>query len=120
MARIEEILGSDPYLTIKVKNPDELVQKQGGSVGGLAYKVAPDTITQKIYSEMAKQMGTEFSKQGVKAEIKILDGTPSGKKPPAGEFIRGAAVGTVVGGGIVGIGLLFYRLFFKKFIFRGE
>ncbi len=109
-----DVLGtSDQYLTIRVKNPGDLVKAQGGAAGALAYRAAPQTIEDKIYDEMASQMRVQFKDKGVDADIQVKSGLPFGASPPRNDFWRGAglAAGSLGGVGLVvwGVRALFRR-----------
>ena len=96
---LASIKSPEPALVIRVKNAPELVAKQGGAMGKLAFDLAPATITGKIYSEMQKEMLTKFAEKGVVADVQVVTSPPSGP-PPKAEFLRGMAAGGI-GVGIV-------------------
>lgn len=87
----------DTFLLIHVNNVPELVQKQGGNTGSLVYKLAPSTVTGKVYSAMKDQFKAKLAEQGVVADVSIVTNPPSGP-PPKAEILRGAALGA----GLVG------------------
>ena len=100
-----DVLGAEgQYITIKVNNIAELVRREGGLSGGLAYGLAPQTLTNKVYSEMIKKMISGFKDQGVNADVSLstTPGTP--------RSVPDIAVGALVGAGAVGIGYGLFRL----------
>lgn len=118
-----DVLGSDvvgattpaaqgPFVTIHVKNAPELVAKQGGSIGSLAFGLVPQTITNKIYTEMASEIGKGMREKGVDADIKVVGNLPA-VRPLSQDF----TVGALIGAGGVGIGYGIFRLV-KHFLGR--
>ena len=99
MIPLASVRSPEPALVIRVRNAPELVAKQGGAMGKLAFDIAPASITAKIYSEMQKEMLTKFREKGVVADVQVVTSPPSGP-PPKAEFLRGMAAGGV-GVGIV-------------------
>lgn len=105
-----DILGE--YLVIRVKNVPELVKKQGGAAGALAYAAAPQTITAKVYDEMRSKLAEGLDQQGVDADISVVSLPPTGPAPK-GELLTGIAIGA----GTVGIGALVWHGV-KQFLLR--
>jgi len=95
----------EPALVIRVENPGELVQKQGGATGALVFDIAPSSVTGMIYSKMRDEMLKKFKEQGVNADVQITTSPPKGP-PPKAEFVRGM----VAGGATAGVVYLLYRL----------
>lgn len=86
-------------LQIRLRNVGDLVQKKGGAAGGLAYKLTPQTITDKVLGEMRAQFAQKLAEEGVDADVQVV--APAGFKPAASrrDFLTGGAVGTAVGFG---------------------
>ena len=97
--------GPQPALVIRVKNAEQLVRAKGGAAGALAFDIAPQATTSKIYSEMRNEMIRKFKEQGVDADVQIVTSPPSGP-PPKKEFVSGMAAGA----GAVGVGWLLWKL----------
>ena len=94
-----------PALVIRVKNPAELVAKQGGAAGKLSFDIAPSSITGLVYSKMRDEMLEKFKEKGVVADVQVVTSPPSGP-PPKAEFVRGMAAGGMATGIVYGL----YRL----------
>ena len=90
-----EILGATamPALLVQVRNIPELVARQGGAPGAAVQALAPRTIANKVYTEMQKRMTSEFAKQGVDVDVRVVASAQDFGPPPRGEFLTGAAVG---------------------------
>jgi hypothetical protein len=93
----------DQYLVIHVKNVPDLVRAQGGKSGGIAFQVAPQTITNKVYEEMRAKIVAGFKSEGVDADAYVTMTPPVGAAP-RDEFLRGVAAG----GAAVGVGWLLW------------
>ena len=105
-----DVLGAgEQYLVIRVRNLEELVRKRGGFAGGLAVQLAPKTIENKVYSEMAREMVQKFREQGVDAEVSITSAPPTEAAARA-DFIKGAFVGA----GLLAFGRLAVWLIAKR------
>lgn len=102
-----EVLGAanpqGPFLVIHVKNIPELVKKKGGSAGAAAFSLVPQTIENKVYSEMASEFGPKLKEQGVDADIQIVTTKPAGG-PLSSDFLFGSLAGASLVG--VGVGLI--------------
>lgn len=83
-----------PAIVIRIKNVDELIEKRGGKSGGFVYKLAPQTLTNKVYSEMQKKLTDGFLKEGVDADVSVLSSAPAGKRSMP-DILTGAAVGAL-------------------------
>jgi hypothetical protein len=68
----------------------------------LVFDLLPQTITNKIYSEMQKEMLVKFKEKGVDADVQITTSPPSGP-PPKKDFLTGAAVGVGATGALYGL-----------------
>lgn len=104
-----DILGaSDPYVAIRLKDVGGLVRQHGGRSGGIAYSIAPQTITHMTYDKMREKMAEGLAQQGVLADVTVeaLPGAPT--KPT--EFLRGVVIGAVG----VGVGWVAW-----KYVIRG-
>lgn len=62
----------DKGILIQVKNVPEVVKAQGGAAGGVAYSLAPASITGKVYDTMKDQLTTKLKEQGVDADVKVV------------------------------------------------
>lgn len=103
-----------PALFIQIRNVPELVEKQGGAIGSLAHLIGPATVEQRVYDEMAKRFGGELAKQGVRADVSVVN-TP----PPAGKSSgegRALLVGAGLGVGAVGVGWAAWHFLIKRFL----
>lgn len=60
-------------LMIRVRNVAQLAAKQGGKVGELLAQHAPNTLDSEVYSKMSKQFSAELQKQGVQADVQVVD-----------------------------------------------
>ncbi len=105
-----DVLGAgEQYLVIRVKNLDELVRNRSGFAGGLAVQLAPQTIANKVYSEMAREMVAKFRQQGVDADVQIVSGAPSPGEARS-DFLKGMLVGAAA----LAAGRLAVKLLFGK------
>lgn len=96
----------DPqYVVIKVKNMGDVVTKQGGAMGNVAYSLTPQTISNIAYERMRDDFKKGLAEKGVDADVTITAMPPTGK-PPAGELWFGVAVGAST----VGMGWLLWKL----------
>ncbi len=104
MLKNKEIFGIDGNraLLIRIRNPVQIARSQGG-IATAAMALAPDTVEQKIYSEMAQRLGTALRNENVDAEITVVK--PSDFKPEISNFWKFLAVGL----GVVGAGYVGYR-----------
>lgn len=89
----------DQYIVIKVKNVGDLVKKQGGALGNLAFSLVPTTISNTVYSKMRDEFSTKLKEQGVDADVSVT-ATPPGGSVPAGEGIK---LG-LIAAGTIGVG----------------
>ncbi len=89
-------------LVIQVKDPGAVVRSQGGAAGGLAFTLAPKTIEDKMYAEMASEMIKEFRARGIDIDARAISDVPVGVKQPT-EFIPGVAVGAAGAGLVFGL-----------------
>ncbi len=103
---IDQIVGASlpadpngPFLVLHVKNVGALVAKQGGAMGALAQQLVPSTITNQVYSEMAKKIGAGMKAEGVDADISVMSNKPAVGGAPQ-DFTIGAVSG-VLGAGVV-------------------
>lgn len=101
-----DVLGADEqYIVIRVKNVEELVRKKGGTTGGIAFGLVPQTVTNQVYSEMAKKLSAGFRGEGVDADVSVVGNPPAGPNGKT-DFWGGA----LLGAGAVGAGWLAWRL----------
>ncbi len=107
---LEKTLLGEQVLTIKVRNVGELVAKEGGKVGALAYGLTPQTISNMVYGKMQSELKAKLQEQGVKADVDVTYTPPSGGKSP-----KDLLVGVGIGVGVVGIAWLL-----KSLIRRGR
>jgi hypothetical protein len=94
----------DQYLVVHVKNAADVVNKQGGSAGNVAYSLAPSAVTGKVYETIANELRKGFREKGVDADLQILEQAPQGQTPR-----RDLTTGVVLGAGAVGVGWLLWR-----------
>lgn len=80
-----------PALVIRIKNVGSLIENKGGKTGGLVYKLAPQTLTNKVYGEMRTKMLDGFAKEGVDADITISTTPPT--KRSGTDLLSGAVLG---------------------------
>ncbi len=87
-------------LLIRVHNPAQIARGQGG-VAALAQALAPETVEEKIYSEMAGRLKQALRNEGVDASVSIVD--PSNFQSASGGLWKALAIGLgVLGAGYVG------------------
>lgn len=95
-----------PGLLIQVRDPNALAASKGGRVASFITSVAPESITNKIYSEMQKQFAQKLREQGVDADVQIVD--PAGYRP-SGMGGTEALVFVGVGAVTAGLGMLIWK-----------
>jgi len=98
-----DVLGAvegDRYLTVRLKDPAAVVRAQGGAAGALALRLAPNTVLNAAYDAMKKQFEAQSAARGVELDVAVHSGTPSDSPLTPSDFLRG----TLVGGGVVGLG----------------
>lgn len=109
-----DVLGAgDQYVAVRIKDVSSLVRAQGGRAGGLAYSIAPQTITHKVYDTLKDKLIEGFAQQGVSAEVTV-ETSPSAPAQST-ELVKGIVIG--VAGAGAGWALWHYalrRLFFSK------
>jgi hypothetical protein len=106
-----DVLGaSDQYVAIRLKDVGGLVRQQGGRSGGLAYSLAPQTITHVAYEKMKNKLAEGFAQQGVIADVSV-ETSPSSPVAPT-EFFRGA----IIGAAGVGAGWVLWKYVIKGLI----
>ena len=69
---------------VQVKDVPALVKAQGGSTGAIAMSILPETITAKVYSELASKLASGLKDQNVDADVKVVTSTgyqPAGSSP---------------------------------------
>lgn len=88
-----------PALVIRYTNVEKLVKDKGGAAGGLAFRAAPQTITNKVYSETASAMRKKFAEEGAEVDVQVVDPAPSGT-PRRGDLVTGLLLGAA------GVGLV--------------
>lgn len=91
-------MGGDQYVVVKIKNVEDLVRNQGGATGKMAFALAPQTITNKVYDQIRAKLLAGFRSEGVDADVQVTASPMAGPRPPA-EFLRGAVAGAVLAGG---------------------
>jgi len=106
--------GGGPFVTIHFKDIPALAKAKGGSIGGFAAGLLPNTITAKVYEETAKKIIAQMKEQGADADVAIVSTRPFG-----GPFKPDFAVGAIVGAGMVGVSYGLFRLV-KHFFFKGK
>jgi hypothetical protein len=106
----DEIVGAggDQYVAIRLRDVGGLVKQQGGATGSLAFQIAPQTISSKVYDEMAKQIADSMAQKGVQADVSVQ--SAPGIQAQRGELFRGVLLG-VAG---VGVGYAAW-----KYVLRG-
>lgn len=57
---------------IRVKDVAALVKAQGGGVGAFAVSLAPDTISDVVYSKIAAELASGFKEKGVDVDVKVV------------------------------------------------
>lgn len=90
-------------LLIRVHNPAQLARKQGG-VAALAQALAPETVEEKIYSEMAGRLKQALRNEGVDASVSIVD--PANFQGSSGGLWKALAIGL----SLLGVGYVGYRV----------
>jgi hypothetical protein len=100
----------DQAIVIRVKNVAGLVESKGGKTGAFAYQLVPQTISRKVYNEMAAKLKSGFKDQGVDADISVVATAPSVKRSMPDIY-----VGMALGAGVIGIGWLLSKYVFKGF-----
>ncbi len=93
-----------PAVMVRVKNVGTLVQQQGGRAGGLAYSLAPGTITSKVYDELRTKLAEGFQQQGVDADVQVVS-TPNVGPPQPSDLVRGLVLGALA----VGVGVAVWK-----------
>ncbi len=99
----------ESFIVIRVKDIGGLVAREGGSAGALAYKAAPVTVTNAVYSKMQEEFAKGLREKGVDAEVKVMANPPR-DSPIQGELV----VGVALGGGVVVLGLVLKSVFGGK------
>lgn len=108
-------IGADSqYVAIRVKDPASLVKSQGGATGALAYKIAPQTITHKVYDELQQKLSDALAQQGVAADVTVMS-TPGAPRQPT-ELLNGAVIGALA----VGAGWAVYHYFLRGMFVHGR
>ncbi|HVO22486.1 MAG TPA: hypothetical protein VMW56_02540, partial [Candidatus Margulisiibacteriota bacterium] len=101
---------ADRAVLVQVKDVPALVKAQGGSTGAIAMSIVPETITAKVYSELASKLASGLKDQNVDADVKVV--TAAGYQPAGSSPIwKPIALG--------GIGTLAF-LMVRHFIKRGK
>ena len=98
--------GPQPALVIRVKNAGQLVAKEGGKPGELAFDALPGTITNFMYAKMRDEFAAKLKEQGVNADVQVTTSPPNGP-PPRSEFLPGVAVGA----GVTAIAFGLWKIF---------
>lgn len=83
---------SDQWVTIKVNNVENLVKQQGGAAGEIAFKLAPQTVSNTVYSKLKDQLAAALKEKGVEADVTITS-SPATGAPAKGELLTGLALG---------------------------
>ena len=85
-------------LVVRLLDVRAPVEKKLGRAGGLAMTLVPGTITNRAYDELGKKLAAELAKEGLVADVRVVDQAPKGPRPRA-DLVTGIAVGA----GSVGI-----------------
>lgn len=94
----------DQYVVLHLKDVAKVVREQGGATGGLAFEVAPQTISTAAYNRIAKELEAALKDKGIAADVAVRQ-LPPGGEPPRRDFMTGA----LVGAGAVGVGWALWR-----------
>ncbi|MDO8681563.1 MAG: hypothetical protein Q7R30_23865 [Acidobacteriota bacterium] len=93
------------YIVFTVKNLPEVVAKEGGSAGAVAFKAVPQTIENMAYGKIRDELKTEFGKKGVNIDVQTTYVKPVGGRPP-----NDLLVGATMGAASVGVGYGLWKL----------
>lgn len=100
----EAYIGADPYVAIRLRNVGDVVAKQGGTFGNIAFSAAPQTITNEVYSKIRDKVAAALSAEGVDADVGVFT-LPGGKPGASSDLGRGILFGAA----LVVAGLFVYK-----------
>jgi hypothetical protein len=107
-----EVLGAanpkGPFVTIHVKNVPELVKKEGGGAGEVAFQLLPQTIENTVYSKMKAEIAAGMKEKGVDADVNVVSNLPAVGGSPK-DFLVGSVVGAAAVGLVLGLAKLIKR-----------
>jgi len=84
-----------PAIVIRVKNVSTLIAQQGGDTGSLVYKLAPQTLTNKVYDEMRTKLAEGLVQQGVDADVQVASLPSTIARVPNTDLLTGMAAGAL-------------------------
>lgn len=103
----QEVMGDDNSsvktshaLLIKVKNAPDLARSQG-ALAAFAQMLAPATVENKVYEEMATKLKASLKDQNVLADVSIVD--PAAWKPSVGAHLWSDVAWALGGAGVLAI-----------------
>lgn len=86
--------GPGPFVTVHVRDVPALVKAQGGAIGELVVRLAPQAIENQVYEKMATQIAAGMKDKGVDAEVKIVTNPHAlSSLPSRSDFVTGMALG---------------------------
>ena len=110
-----DVLGAgDQYVAVRIKDVGSLVRSQGGRAGGLAYSIAPQTITHKVYDTLKDKLLEGFAQQGVTADVTV-ETSPSAPAQST-ELVKGMVIGAVG----VGAGWALWHYALRRLFVKGR
>lgn len=99
---LDDAVGADQHVAIRFKDTAAVVAKEGGKLGALAARLAPETVESEVYRRMVDEIEKDLRGRGFEADVKVVRGLPgAGGKvvetvqtgDARGAFWRGAGAG---------------------------
>ncbi len=103
-------LGSQ--LVIRLRSVEDLARYKGGASGALFYKLAPEAVAKKAYSDMQREISDGLRSKGIEADVFITEDAGLKSHVSSPDLFTGA----VLGAGAVGVSWILWKLIlrFKK------
>lgn len=89
------LVSGEPYLAVRIRNVPDVLAKEAGALGTLAYKAAPQTLTNEVYNKVRDRLSDALQKEGVAADVGIYT-LPGGKPGATSDLGRGILVGAAL------------------------
>lgn len=108
---VETLAGAigSPAVVIRVRDIPGLIKAQGGGIGEFVQKLAPNTIQDTVYNQMAAEIMKGMKEKGVNADVQVMDLPQTGPGAPTphatDNTIRNVALGV---GAFGALGLVYY------------
>jgi hypothetical protein len=83
-------------IVVDIKDPTAVAKKQG-ALASLASSILPEFVNDKVYDEVAKQLGPALKDKGVDADVKVVDASSQSKSMTASAELRALGVGMGIG-----------------------